>query len=72
MKSYVFWNSKLRRTRPANSDAAIAFLPYEKSRQMLFAQAGIWVPFRGRVGRPGLRRPERLQIGVHFRKADEA
>jgi hypothetical protein len=67
MKSYVFWNSKMRRTPAGNSDAAIAFLPYEKSRHMLFAQTGIWVPFRGRVGRPGLRRPER-PLGRHDRK----
>jgi hypothetical protein len=61
---------RIQRKLSANSDAAIAFLPYEKSRHMLFAQAGIWVPFRGRVGRPGLRRPERLHISGS-RKADD-
>jgi len=70
MKSYVYWSRRVGRAPSANSDAAIAFLPYEKSRHMLFAQAGIWVPFRGRVGRPGLRRPERLHISGS-RKADD-
>ena len=75
MKSYVFWNRWARRPLNgplASSDAAIAFLPYEKRRQMLFAQADSWVPFRGRVGRRGLRRLERLQAGAQSRKAGEA
>jgi hypothetical protein len=70
MKSYIYWSRRVGRAASANSDAAIAFLPYEKSRHMLFAQAGIWVPFRGRVGRPGLRRPERPHISGS-RKADD-